>query len=58
MGILRKILRAILEDDGAPSIYGGLVMGRPSPGHNMQPQSHGAESRDRIPLDARPVRRR
>lgn len=25
MGMLRKILRAVLYDDGAPSLYSGLI---------------------------------
>ncbi|HUO55788.1 MAG TPA: hypothetical protein VMU18_13660 [Rhodoblastus sp.] len=31
MGILKRILRAICEDDGAPSLYSGLVVGAPLP---------------------------
>ena len=29
MGMLRKILRAVLYDDGAPSLYSGLLIGAP-----------------------------
>jgi hypothetical protein len=35
MGMLRKILRAVLHDDGAPSLYSGLI------GSPADPQSGG-----------------
>ena len=31
MGAFKKILRAIFEDDGAPSLYSGLVVGASTP---------------------------
>ena len=33
MGAFKKILRAIFEDDGAPSLYSGLVVGASAPEH-------------------------
>ena len=39
MGMLRKILRAVLYDDGAPSLYSGLLIGSPG-----DPQSGGRMS--------------
>ncbi len=52
MGMLRKILRAVLYDDGAPSLYSGLIgsPGDPQSGGRMGP---GLDDR-KIQTTARP----
>jgi hypothetical protein len=50
MEILRKILRAILIDDGAPSIFSGLAIGQPVHHHAAHPVSAAPKERkDRTP---------
>jgi hypothetical protein len=44
MGVWRKILRAILEDDGTPSMFFGLVSNGHIPDHPRRLVNHSAES--------------
>ncbi len=46
MGALKKILRAILDDDGAPSLYSALVVGAPTSGRHQTGASGGGSRRD------------
>lgn len=48
MGALRKIWRAIFDDNGAPSLYAGLVLGAPSP-DRQAPTSERRASRSETP---------
>ncbi len=58
MGALRKILRAIFNDDGAPSLYSGLVVGASTPTRVRAASAPGAESRrDAAEPETEPKRR-
>jgi hypothetical protein len=46
MGALKRILRAIFEDDGAPSLYSGLVVGARTPHRESANASAPAERRN------------
>jgi hypothetical protein len=56
MGALKKILRAMLDDDGAPSLYMGLVVGSPT---SVRPPATapGAASRPDAARPRTPARR-
>ena len=56
MGAFKRILRAIFEDDGAPSLYSGLVVGASTPGRSPMEAAAGSR-RDTAGARTRPARR-
>ncbi len=58
MGALKRILRAIFSDDGAPSLYAGLVVGASMPARPQDTGPSGAAiRRDADEPRTRPARR-
>ncbi len=57
MGALKKILRAIFEDDGTPSLYSALVLGAPAPDRRQQGASSAGSRRDAAKPKTQPARR-
>jgi hypothetical protein len=57
MGALKKILRAIFDDDGAPSLYSGLVIGAATPARPQATAAPGAGSRRNAAEAKTPARR-
>ena len=57
MGAFKKILRAIFEDDGAPSLYSGLVVGSSAPDRSQAARAPAGSRRDAAGPRAQPTRR-
>ncbi|WP_298358672.1 hypothetical protein [Rhodoblastus sp.] len=57
MGAFKKILRAIFEDDGAPSLYSGLVVGLSAPDRAHGASAPAGSRRDEAGPKAQPKRR-
>ncbi len=57
MGAFKRILRAIFEDDGAPSLYSGLVVGASTPGRSPVEAAAAGSRRDTGGARTRSARR-
>ncbi len=57
MGALKKILRALSDDDGTPSLHSLLVLGAPAPGRRRAGASGAEGRRDAAEPKVQPARR-
>lgn len=57
MGALKRIWRAIFEDDGAPSMFSGLVAGSSQAGNHVRAVRPGVELRQGKAPAVEPVKR-